>query len=58
LWIARRKAVTVSVSAKGEVTKQIESDVEMQPGSFAGVRSTAPFESQHVLADDSRVVPT
>jgi hypothetical protein len=54
LWIDHRKAVIVSVSAKGEVTKEIESDVEKQPGRLAGVRSTAPFESQHVPADDSR----
>jgi hypothetical protein len=54
LWIDHRKAVIVSVSAKGEVTKEIESDVEKQPGRFAGVRSTSPFESQHVPADDSR----
>ncbi len=54
LWIDHRKAVIVAVSGKGEVTKEIESDVEKQPGRFAGVRSTTPYESQHVPADDSR----
>jgi hypothetical protein len=54
LWIDHRKAVIVSLSEKGEVTREIESDVEKQPGRFAGVRSTTPYESQHVPADDSR----
>jgi hypothetical protein len=54
LWIDHRKAVIVAVSEKGEETREIESDVEKQPGRFAGVRSTTPYESQHVPADDSR----
>jgi hypothetical protein len=54
LWIDRRKAVIVAVSEKGEETREITSDVEKQPGRFAGVRSTAPYESQLVPADDSR----
>jgi stalled ribosome rescue protein Dom34 len=32
----------------------IESNVEKQPGRLAGVRSTTPYESQKVPADDSR----
>ena len=54
LWIDHRKAVIVAVSEKGEETREIESDVEKQPGRFAGVRSTTPYESQRVPADDSR----
>ena len=54
LWIDHRKAVIVTVSEKGEETREIESHVEKQPGRFAGVRSTAHFESDHVQADDSR----
>jgi len=54
LWIDHRKAVIVMVSDKGEETRVIESDVERQPGRFAGVRSTTPYESQKVPADDRR----
>ena len=52
LWIDHRKAVVAIVSAKGEETMEIESKVDKQPGRFAGVRSTAPYESQLVKADD------
>ena len=52
LWIDHRKAVIVIVSAKGEETMEIKSNVDKQPGRFAGVRSTAPYESQLVKADD------
>jgi hypothetical protein len=54
LWIDHRKAVIVRVSDHGEETKVIESDVEKQPGRFAGVRSTTSYEAQKVPADDSR----
>ena len=54
LWIDHRKAVMVLVSDKGEETRIIESNVEKQAGRFAGVRSTTPYESQMVPADDSR----
>jgi stalled ribosome rescue protein Dom34 len=54
LWIDHRKAVIVSVSARGEETRVIQSKVEKQPGRFDGVRSTAPYESQMMQADDSR----
>ena len=54
LWIDHRKAVIVTVSEKGEETREIKSEVEKQPGRFAGVRSTTPYEPQHVPADDSR----
>jgi len=53
LWIDHRKAVIVTVSEKGEETREIESHVEKQPGRLAGVRSTTPYESQLVQADDS-----
>ncbi len=41
------------VSAEGEETMEIRSNVEKQPGRFAGVRSTTPYEAQQVQADDS-----
>jgi hypothetical protein len=54
LWIDHRKAIIVAVTDKGEETKLIISKVEKQPGRFAGVRSTTPYESQLVRADGSR----
>lgn len=54
LWIDHRKAVIAIVSAAGVDTMEIQSNVELQPGRFAGVRSTAPFEARQVQADDSR----
>ena len=54
LWIDHRKAVIAIVSAEGEETLEIKSNVEKQPGRFAGVRSTTPYEAQLVQADDSR----
>ena len=54
LWVDHRKAIIVAVTDKGEETKLIISKVEKQPGRFAGVRSTTPYESQQVRADDSR----
>jgi hypothetical protein len=53
LWIDHRKAVIALVSADGEETMEILSNVEKQPGRFAGVRSTTSHQSQDVLADDS-----
>ena len=54
LWIDHRKAIIVAVTNTGEETKLIISKVEKQPGRFAGIRSTTPYESQQVQADDSR----
>lgn len=54
LWIDHRKAVIAMVSEKGEETKVIESNVEKHSGRVEGVRSTAPYESQKVPADDLR----
>jgi hypothetical protein len=45
--------VIAIVSAEGEETMEIRSNVEKQPGRFAGVRSTTSYESQQVQADDS-----
>ena len=53
LWIDHRKAVIAIVSLEGEATLEIKSNVEKQPGRFAGKRSTTSFESQLVPADDS-----
>jgi hypothetical protein len=52
LWIDHRRAVVAFVSAKGEETLEIKSNIDKQPGRLAGVRSTAPYESQLVKADD------
>jgi len=54
LWIDHRKAVIVVVSERGEEITEVESHVERQPGRPAGVRSTTPYEAQHVRADDSQ----
>jgi len=54
LWIDHRKAVIAIVTAEGEETLEIRSIVEKQPGRFAGVRSTTPYESKLVKADDTR----
>jgi hypothetical protein len=53
LWIDHRKAVIAIVSAEGEEIMEIRSNVEKQPGRFAGVRSTTPYEAQQIQADDS-----
>jgi hypothetical protein len=53
LWIDHRKAVIAIVSAKGEETLEIRSNVEKQPGRSAGVRSTTRY-GQRVPADDLR----
>ena len=52
LWIDHRKAVIVVVTDQGETTSLILSRVEKQLGRYAGVRSTARYESQDVPADD------
>lgn len=54
VWIDHRKAVIVVVSAGGEETTEIRSKVEKQPGRLAGIRSTTPYESRRVQADDLR----
>jgi len=54
LWIDHRKALIVAVTDKGEEIRLIISKVEKQPGRFGGLRSTTSYESQLVLADDSR----
>lgn len=52
LWIDHRKAVIVNISMEGVKTQEIESGVETQPGRIDGARSTMPYESQFVPADD------
>ena len=52
LWIDHRKAIIVTISDKGEKTRQILSYVEKQLGRFNGKRSAVSFESQLVQADD------
>jgi hypothetical protein len=54
LWIDHRKAIVVAVTDKGEETRLIISKVDKQPGRSGGTRSTTPYESQQVPADDSR----
>ena len=54
LWINHRKAVILAVTDQGEATRLIISKVEKQLGRPGGARSTTPYESQQVPADDSR----
>jgi len=54
LWIDHRKAIIVAVTEKGEEARLIISKVDKQPGRPGGIRSTTPYESQQVPADDSR----
>ncbi len=54
LWIDHRKAVIAIISANGEETLEIRSNVDKQLGRSAGARSTTPYEPQLVPADDSR----
>jgi hypothetical protein len=54
LWIDHRKAVIVALTDEAEEIKLIISKVEKQPGRPGGIRSTTPYESQQVPADDSR----
>ena len=54
LWIDHRKAVIMAVADHGEATRLIISKVEKQLGRSGGARSTTPYESQQVPADDSR----
>jgi len=54
LWIDHRKAVIVIVGEEKEEIRLIISKIEKQLGRSGGVRSTTPFESQQVPADDSR----
>jgi hypothetical protein len=53
LWIDHRKALVVAITDKGEEIKLVISKVEKQPGRYDGIRSTTPYESQQVPADDS-----
>ncbi|MBI5687967.1 MAG: hypothetical protein HZC54_23085 [Verrucomicrobia bacterium] len=52
LWIGHRKAVIVVMSGQAGRTTVILSKAERQPGRFAGVRSTAPYETGQVQADN------
>jgi hypothetical protein len=54
LWIDHRKALIVAVTDKGEEIRLIISRIEKQLSRSGGIRSTAPYESQLVPADDSR----
>ena len=57
LWIDHRKAVIAIVSAEGEQTIEIQSNVEKQPGRFAGVRSTNRSASWVVSGNPSKIAP-
>jgi stalled ribosome rescue protein Dom34 len=54
LWIDHRKAIIVTLSDKGQETKEILSNVEKQLGRSDGKHSTASFESQLVKPDDKQ----
>ena len=52
LWIDHRKAVIAIVSAEGEETLEIQSNVDKQPSRHAGVRSSVS-DGPEAPADDS-----
>ncbi|RPI02000.1 MAG: hypothetical protein EHM72_05255 [Calditrichaeota bacterium] len=52
LWIDHKKANIVFVMDKKVEQKLIKSNVEKQLGRFDGIRSTSPYESHLVPADD------
>jgi hypothetical protein len=54
LWIDHRKAVIMAVTDQGEAIRLLISKVDKQPGRSGGARSTTPYESQQVPADDAR----
>jgi len=54
LWIDHKKAVIVIITDEKEEIILIISKIEKQLGRSGGIRSTTPFESQQVPADDSR----
>jgi hypothetical protein len=54
LWIDHRKAVIVAVTDQGEATRLIISKIDKQLGRSGGARSTTPYKSQQVPADDTR----
>jgi hypothetical protein len=54
LWIDHRKTLIVAVTDKGEEIRLIISKIDKQLGRSGGIRSTTPYESQLVPADDSR----
>ena len=54
LWIDHKKAVIVIITDEKEEIRLIISKIEKQLGRSGGIRSTTPFESQRVPADDSR----
>ena len=54
LWIDHKKALIVAITDKEEETGLIISKIDKQLGRSGGIRSTSPYESQKVPADDSR----
>jgi len=54
LWIDHKKAVVVTVTDKGEDTKQVTSGVETQLRRSSDSPLKGSFEAQQVPADDSR----
>lgn len=54
LWIDHKKAVVVTVTDKGEDTKQVTSSVETQLRRSGDSPLKGSFEAQQVPADDSR----
>jgi hypothetical protein len=54
LWIDHRKALVVTVTDKGQVSRLIISTIEKQARRSHDSRHSGPYESQKVPADDSR----
>ena len=53
LWIDHRKAVVVMITAEGEETLELRSNIEKHPGRALNGQSSAPFEPLQRKADDS-----
>ena len=54
LWIDHRKAVIVTIDDKGEVTREIESNMEKHVRFSSGTRSNTTNKSQGSTAEDMR----
>lgn len=54
LWIDHRKAVVVTLSDKGEETRQIQSNVEKQRSRIDGVQTNERFETSQLISDDKQ----
>lgn len=52
LWIDRRKASIVIISAFGDSLTEVHAGIEHEPSRYNGIQSTTSYESQLVKSDD------